>query len=240
MKKALLVAVLGAVVGGSSFGQIIGQWNFESPFAVSNTGVSPLPSGGSLSADIGSGTASALHATAGTAWSNPAGNGTSQSLSSNNWTLGDYYQFQVSTVGLSGIFLAWSQTGSNTGPKGFTLQYSTDGTTFTDFTTYTLTNGAWTGPSSYKTANLYTYDLSAVTALNNAATAYFRLMDNSTVAINSANPVATTGSGRVDQFTVSQGFVDITITPVPEPGTVALVGLGLGVVLFGVRRRRLA
>ncbi|MGH8047275.1 MAG: PEP-CTERM sorting domain-containing protein [Chthoniobacterales bacterium] len=48
--------------------------------------------------------------------------------------------------------------------------------------------------------------------------------------------VTGSGAGEVDELRV--GTTWASVTPVPEPGTVALVGLGLGTVLFGVRRRR--
>jgi hypothetical protein len=46
---------------------------------------------------------------------------------------------------------------------------------------------------------------------------------------------STTGDVTVDDLKVGTTFADVA--PVPEPGTVALIGLGLGVMLFGVRRR---
>ena len=62
----------------------------------------------------------------------PAGNGSAHSFSSNVWAVGDYYQFQVSTLGQSQIGLVFDQTSSSTGPGNFKVQYSTNGTTFTD------------------------------------------------------------------------------------------------------------
>ena len=61
-------------------------------------------------------------------WSNPAGNGSAKSLSSNNWATGDYYQFTltISDSEFSGLGLSvyrFDQTGSNTGPKDFQLSY---------------------------------------------------------------------------------------------------------------------
>ena len=48
-----------------------------------------------------------------------AGNGSTKSLSANNWSVGDYWQLQLSTVGFSGLSLSYDQTGSATGPQGF-------------------------------------------------------------------------------------------------------------------------
>ena len=56
-----------------------------------------------------------------------------KSFSSTAWSVGDYYQFQVSTLGDPNVALAWDQTSSTTGPRDFLLQYSTNGTTFTPF-----------------------------------------------------------------------------------------------------------
>ena len=66
------------------------------------------------------------------------------SYSSNQWQIGDYYQFQVSTVGQSQIGLVFDQTSSATGPRDFKVQYSTNGTTFTDsgFSYSVLANAA--------------------------------------------------------------------------------------------------
>jgi hypothetical protein len=245
LKKAILIASLSCASLTHLPAQIIAQWNFEGltfPSGPTVPSATPNPSAGSLSADVGSGTASALHASSSTVWSTPAGNGSAKSISSTQWAVGDYYQFQVSTVGFSSINIGFMQTSSNTGPSSFKLQYSVDGTTFSDFTTYSVPATSavppqtlsW-NPSTYQPLSTLYFDLSAVTAINNLPAVYFRITDASTVSINGGT-VATAGTGRVDTFTVSQGAVDIA--PVPEPGTVALVAVGLGAILFGARRRR--
>jgi hypothetical protein len=152
--------------------------------------------------------------------------------------VGDYYQFQTSTTGFSDIHIGFSQYGSNTGPAEFKLQYSTDGATFVD-----LANGAYTVPSTtswnpttyYNTDSVFYFDLSSISEINDVGAVYFRLTSTSTVSVNGGT-VASTGTNRVDQFTVSQGSVDIS--PVPEPATVALIVLGLGAAVWGVRRKR--
>ncbi len=244
LKTALCIAILTGAIATQASAQVIAQWNFESlTLPTSAPGSTPpTPTSGSYSADVGTGTVSASHAAATTAWSTPSGNGTAKSFSSTNWAVGDYYQFQVSTTGFTNINVGFMQTSSNTGPSSFTLQYSTNGTTFTDFITYSVPATTATppqtigwAPTSYKAASTIYFNLGGITTIENVPTVYFRLTDSSAVSINGGT-VATAGTGRVDQFTVSQGFVDIA--PVPEPGTVALVGLGLGAVLFGVRRKR--
>ncbi|MFO1513109.1 MAG: PEP-CTERM sorting domain-containing protein [Verrucomicrobiota bacterium] len=75
----------------------------------------------------------------------------------------------------------------------------------------------------------YSFDLSSVSALNNAPAIYFRLVDASTTAANGTT-VAASGTGRVDNFTV-------TATLVPEPGALALVS-GFGWLMLFFKRRR--
>ena len=98
--------------------------------------------------------------------------------------------------------MSWEQTGSNTGPKNFRLEYSTDGTNFTSHQTYTVTNETW-GSTATPLPSQRSFNLSAITALNNAASIYFRLAVVDTVAISGTSPVAATGTSRVDNFTVT-------------------------------------
>lgn len=187
---------------------VLATWTFEN-VTTSNTGSTPVVSAGSAAADSGAQAAGSsftgFHASSAAAWSNPAGNGSAKSLSSNGWAVGDYYQFQFNTSGYSGISITWDQTGSNTGPRDFKVQYSTDGTTFTDATgtnsTYSVTNDAWTATTN-NPVSTRTLDLSGVTALNNQPTVYIRLVNTTTTAITGGT-VASTGSNRVDNFTVS-------------------------------------
>ena len=211
---------------------VIADWNFQSAVSTNNiigAGLTPSSTQSGVLADIGTGTASAFHATAATAWSIPAGNGSANSWSANNWSVGDYYQFSVSTVNYSGITLSYDQTGSNTGPKDYGLAYSLNGSSFTTFGSYSITNDSWSVTVPKSISN-HAYDLSAVTTLDNAATVYFRVVDLDTTAINNTT-VATTGTGRIDNFIVSA-------TPVPEPSIIALAALGSGACLLGFRRRR--
>lgn len=213
----------------STRADIIAQWTFEinTPADLAD---STTISG--IAADIGSGTASGVHASAVSDWSTPAGNGSANSLSVNNWGVGDYFQFQVSTLGYTGIGLSFDQTSSSTGPRDFELAYSTDGSLFTVHSPYTVLqngltpNASWNGTTS-SSAYSFSFDLSGVSALDNQATVFLRLVNTSTTAVN-GNPVALTGTDRVDNFTV--------LSPVPEPSTAVLAILG-GLLGFAFLRR---
>src|SRR6266550_6429424 len=121
----------------SAAGVVLAGWGFEG-VTTTNSGQTPVITVGSATADSGALTAgsafTAFHTSVATTWSNPAGNGSVKSLSANNWSVADYFQFSFSTSGYSAISITWDQTGSGTGPRDFKVQYSTNGTTFTDAT----------------------------------------------------------------------------------------------------------
>jgi len=129
---------------------------------------------------------------------NGPGGGTTRSLSLSGWTNypGDYFQVLVSTVGYTNIALSFSQYSSATGPRDFAVMYSTDGSTFTQFATYTSGNAVWV---------TNTFDLSSITALANNATVYIRLLDNSTnnVGGGSGGGVGNGGTSRIYNVAVT-------------------------------------
>lgn len=214
--SALLIAMILVSTSTASAG-LIASWTFETspPAVVNNSSTYPNP----IPANLGSGNASGVHASANTDWSTPAGNGSATSFSSNNWSIGDYYQFQVSSLGMENLAFSWDQTRSATGPASFSLQYSTDGTSFTNFFAYTVPDiavGGW---------RHFTQSFSAISALNNDSSVFFRL-----TATSAPSNVAA-GTNRID---------NISISAVPEPSTF-LLGL-VGMSVFGVRqwRRRIS
>jgi hypothetical protein len=188
-----------------------------------------------VSASTGTGTASGHHASAATVWDNPSGNGSVESMSSNNWAVDDYLQFQTSTLGSTRIGLALDHTSSNTGPRDFKIQYSTTGVgAFIDAgASYSVLANAAPNPvwsnSTPQPVHSYRFNLSGISALNNQANLYLRLVNTSTVSSNGGT-VATGGTSRVDNVTV--------LNNVPEPTTVILLSAA-GIVLFGMRRRSL-
>lgn len=222
-----LSAIVASAVVSSASAQTIAQWTFEtSPPADLNN--SATISG--ILADVGTGTASGFHADATTDWSTPVGNGSVNSLSANTWGIGDYFEFNLGTVGYSGIGVSWDQTSSSGGPRDFTLQYSTDGINYTDFASYLVRNNASPAWTSSTASALYSYafDLSAVPVLDNAANVSFRLIDVSNVS-SSGGTVAASGTDRVDNFTVYA---------VPEPSGLATIGGLMLLVCRNWLRRR--
>ncbi|HZL43306.1 MAG TPA: PEP-CTERM sorting domain-containing protein [Verrucomicrobiae bacterium] len=192
-------------------------------------------SAGPFSAEVGAGSALGFHSGSGgtTTYSSPAGNGSAHSFSANGWGVGDYFQFQVNTIGYSDVTISWDQASSNTGPGGYKLAYSTDGSSFSDFMSYTvLANATPNTPWNATTANsafTFNADLSAISAIANQGTVFFRLVDTGTVS--AANGVvAATGTDRVDNFMVSA-------VAAPEPSTAAL-SLAAGAALLGLLNRR--
>jgi DNA/RNA endonuclease G (NUC1)/PKD repeat protein len=163
---------------------------------------------GNIAADVGSGVATGVHASAASDWSAPSGNGSVHSWSVNNWSVGDYFQFQVSTLGVAGIQLSWDQNGSASGPRDFVLQYSTNGTSFTQIgSQYSLPSPVHTwSNASYDATCHFSTNLSSITALDNASSVYFRFVDNSTTRIDGGT-VATAGTDRMDNFLVARAPV---------------------------------
>lgn len=223
MFKTLLAATAIAAVTLPAQAVTVVQWDFEAVTAPMGTSTSF----NGIASSTGTGTASSVHAAPAT-YSTVAGNGSSKSVSSNGWAVGDFWQFSFSTVGYSGVSLSFDQAGSNTGPRDFTLAYSTGGGAYTSVGSYTVALSTF-GSNSYNSAFTFTYDLSAISALNNQSTLAFRLVDATTTSIN-AGTVAAGGTDRVDNFTV-------LAAPVPEPGTYALLLAGLGALGFIARRR---
>lgn len=231
MQKKLLIVALAAMSACSwASGAVVSSWGFEGLDLPNTPGTNPpTPTTGSYLADIGTGSISGTHASAATVWSTPVGNGTIDALSSNNWGLGDFYEFTSDTTGFSGIEVIFDQTGSNTGPRDFKLQYSTTGIggPYVDAGNYAL--GAITFNSVTGVATSpprFSFDLSAITALDNNPSASFRLTTTSTTSI-AGGTVGTGGSSRID---------NLVVQTVPEPtalGLATVVGTGLL-----VRRRK--
>jgi len=225
-KQFLMASVVGLAVSTSASAAIVAGWTMTTAVPAATTGTN-YTYGAADTGDAAAGTSlSAFHTLAATTWSSPAGNGSTYSLSSNNWSVGDYYQIAVSTTGFSDIYLSWDQTRSSTGPSNFDVQMSTDGTSFTTILAgYSVIQAglAGTGTLAWSVANgvqtAFNTTVASIAGADNQATLYFRFVNNSTVAVG--------GTNRIDNIMVSSG-------PVPAPGAIALLGLaGLA-----ARRRR--
>ncbi len=206
------LAILLASVSSTAYSQtLLAQWRFETTDFPATPSQTPVLSTGSVLADTGANVSTssftAFHSSASTVWSTPVGNGSGNSLSSNNWAPGDYYQFQVSTLGYGGIGIAWGQTGSNTGPQTWKVQYSIDGTNFVDVpvvypgATYTVTNETWSATTA-NPLSVKTTDVTTLPVLFNQPMVYFRLVvAPGSTAIN-GGAIGTGGTARIDDFSI--------------------------------------
>src|SRR5437764_1483222 len=98
MKKFLALAALAAVSAVPASADTLATWTFETaPITGTYTpGASTSTTNFFADSGLQAGTAfaSGLHAAAATAYSSPAGNGSTHSFSVNNWAVNDYWQFQ--------------------------------------------------------------------------------------------------------------------------------------------------
>jgi hypothetical protein len=167
-------------------------------------------------ASVGSGTATGFHASAATQWHGTVGNGSTKSLSSNNWAIGDYYQFQTSTLGVmdTALGFAFDQLSSNTGPRDFKLQYSTDNSIYTDLVDgdYAMVGGSWSSGTNVPLTHTYGFNLPD--SLLNLPNVYVRLAVTGTTSVNGGT-IGTGGASRIDNVGFYEDF-DFTGAGPPE------------------------
>ena len=194
----------------------VAGWTFETGSLSGASGTSPVGIGGFLSANVGTGTATALHASSSSLWFKPAGNGSSGAFAGTTWGVGDYFQFSTSTTGYSSISVTWDQYSYEFGPRDFGVSYSVDGTNFTSAGSFVVSDVPAWNPTTPQTgsATNFSIDLSGVSALANASTVYFRLITTSATAVN-GGAIGTFAYSVLDNFTV-------TGTAIPEPAAYAL------------------
>ena len=217
MKNALIATLTISAATTSASAAIVASWTIPNAVPAATTGTN-YSYGAADVGDATTGTSlSAFHALAATTWSSPSGNGSNYALSSNNCSLGDYYQIAVSTSGFGNISLAWDQTRSSTGPSSFRVDMSTDGTNFsTILASYSVIQAglSGTGTLAWSVANgvqaAFTSTISSIANADNQGTLVFRFVNLSTVAIG--------GTNRIDNITVGGDAV-------PGPGAIALLGL---------------
>ena len=228
--KSLVSLTAGAIavaLVSSANGAMIAGWSITTAFP---TGTGNVPTGNTYSvgaADQGEATAgtvlSSYHTLAAATYTSPAGNGSQYAFSSNNWSIGDYYEARVSTSNYSNISVSWDQTRSATGPASFELIFSVDGgTSWTTVAAYTvLQSGGGGAPGTWGSLtynSLYTNSFT-LTGAEDAGLLIVRFRSTVTAAA--------TGSNRIDNVVISGDVV-------PAPGAVALLAVA-GLVS---RRRR--
>ncbi len=226
-KSFVLVAVVASALPiATANATIIAAWGFTTAVPAATTGVSYVY-GAANDGESTTGTSlSSSHVVAATAYSSPSGNGSTYSLSSNNWTIGDYYEVRVSSAGYDGVSIAWDQTRSGTGPSTFELVCSIDGgaSWVTLIASYAVVQAGLAGTNT-TSWNAVTNQPTAFTNVAQAgeagsnATLIFR--------IRSLVTTAAAGTNRIDNVVVSGNAV-------PAPGALALLGLA---GLIGRRRR---
>jgi uncharacterized protein (TIGR03382 family) len=139
----------------------------------------------------------------------------------------------VSTAGFSGIIVSYDQENTTKASKYWTFQYSTDGTSFTDFAApYAVaTAGGFSG-----NVTTYRFNLSSIPAVNNDPNLKFRIV--STFDPASGTSYSPTGTGTTySGLTGSALFDYLTVesSPTPEPASLAFAGFA-GALLLHRRR----
>lgn len=186
------------------------QWNFNSNPADANTGT------GLTTPSVGTGTASLAGSTTSTFASGDSNGGSTDPATGDDsgWNVSTFAtqgtgdrsrgpQFLVSTVGFQNIGVRWDQRHSNTAPRHVQLQYTTDGSTWTDLGT------PFEGTAGDTWFNNRSADLSAITAANNNPNFGIRLVaafapsTSAYAASNSGSTYSTTGTWRFDMVTVT-------------------------------------
>ncbi len=231
----VMAAMVALITVEGANGGLITRWNFNSVAPDANVVT------GTIVPDTGSGTASLVGGTTATFASGDSSGGSSDPATGDDsaWNvttfaaqgLGDKtrgVQFLTSTVGLNSVRVSWDTRHSNTAARHQQFQYTTNGTTWTDFAS------PFVGSPGDTWYNNRTVDLTGVAGVDNNANFGFRMVatfapsTSAYAASTTTSAYGTTGTLRFDM---------VTVQAVPEP--TALLMFGVAVVGCVVRRRRI-
>lgn len=221
----LTVGALATAVVASAHGDLIAGWTILAPLPAGQVG-NNYTMGAATSGDQTAGSElSSYHALAAATYSTPAGNGSTYSFSSNNWSVGDYYQVSLNASNYTELNVSWDQARSSTGPSSFQMSFSTDGgASWTTVSAYTVLQTGGTGsPGTWSATGVYNPVYTSSFGLAGADNAASLIIRFQCLAAGSS----TGGTNRIDNITISGNLV-------PAPGALAL----LGVAGLSSRRRR--
>jgi len=219
---------------GAAGADVITQWTFNSP----GPGVDNDPTTGTLSPETGSGTLTTVGGVSNSGFAQGASADTSPTTGSNNnssfetqgyppFDAGNKtagIQIAVNTTGYQDIVFSFHHNQFSSASASFRIQYSTDGTTFSDGAGYTT--------STAGTFFLHIDDFSAIPGLDNNPNAKFRIVAEFQGFFYSGVSASYSQSGR-NRF----DLVSVSGTPIPEPGAAAVAGALLLPLLVARRRR---
>ena len=172
----------------------------------------------------------------------PAGNGSTDAWSFNNWSTGardvnDYFEFLVDLSDFGGIDeFSFGERRSGTCIRDFVVYYSTDGSTFTEVpntTTNVPDNTSWR-TQSFDLSSGGTNDIDS--SIRGQATVYFR--------IYGYNAEGVSGTWRIDDVTfhATTGPNAVTLSSLSAHAAAPWTGIALAGLLAGalvlVRRKR--
>lgn len=242
-KKLMITTMLVALsVSAGAQAAVITQWNFNSNPSDANSGT------GTLTPSIGSGSASLVGGTTATFASGDASGGSTDPLTGSptndsGWNTTSYAaqgagnktrgtQYLVSTVGFNNIQISYDLRHSNTSSRYEQVQYTIDGSNWTDFSVFSGALGdTWFNGRSV--------DLSSIAGAANNANFGFRVLAAfapGTSAYAASSPTGsygTTGTWRFDMVTVS----GTAVAAVPVPSAVWMFGTAV-LGLVGASRRK--
>ena len=145
-------------------------------------------------------------------------------------------QYMVDTSGYTDLVLTFAQRNSATASAWTTLQYTLDGSTWINATSFQMP-----AASSTLFVQGLTYDFSGITGANDNASFGIQLLasfapgTSAYLATGTGSTYGTAGTIRYDNVLFSGTAI---ADPVPEPSTYAMLLAGVGVISLLARRRR--
>lgn len=221
MRRMLWLAGVALLTSTPCRGEVVAYWDFNNFDPATDT---------SLAADAGEGTidlsgwGGSVNDFGGSAINSIGDSGAGDSLSlAGDDGNGSYIEISTSLSGLENPVLTFATRGTGTGFDTGTWSWSTDGLSFTAL------DGVNTA-TQMTTYSLATADFSGVSGLTDASDAFFRYtLDGATTA---------SGNNRIDNLQINASGA--SITAVPEPGSIAILCLAVGIATGGGRIRRRA